>query len=65
MKRKNAFTIVELLAVIVIIAIISVVGTIGVQKLMSTVKGSMDDEKKTLILSGAQSYGTDYKSILT
>jgi len=59
--KKNGFTLVELLAVIVIMAIITTMGSIGISSLRDGINKSMWDSTVELIETGAKNYCSDKK----
>lgn len=62
--KKNGFTLVELLAVVVILALITLMGTVGVSSLKDGINKSMWNSTVELIETAAKRYGEDKKNII-
>ena len=62
--KKNGFTLVELLAVVVILALITLMGTVGVGSLKNGINKSMWNSTVELIETAAKRYGEDKKNII-
>ena len=64
MKKKNGFTLVELLAVIVILGLIAVIAIPNSMKVSDGVKKNMLCEKINLLLSDAKRFGNEHLGVL-
>lgn len=62
--KKNGFTLVELLAVIVIMALITVISSAGVSAVKRSIYKYLYNNNVTLIEDAAINYGEDHKSYL-
>ena len=62
--KKNGFTLVELLAVIVILAIVTSMASVGVSSLRKGINKSMWNSTVELIETAAKRYGEDKKNII-
>ena len=60
--KKNGFTLVELLAVIVILAIVTSMASVGVSSLRKGINKSMWNSTVELIENGAKNYCSDKKT---
>ena len=60
--KKNGFTLVELLAVIVILAVVTSMASVGVSSLRKGINKSMWNSTVELIENGAKNYCSDKKT---
>ena len=60
MKKKNGFTLVELLAVIVILGVVMLIGTVSLTSIKRRMERNMFEEKLATIINSARTYGADY-----
>lgn len=63
MKKKNGFTLVELLAVIVILAIVGCIGAVATISIKEKMNQKMFNEQLKEIISAAETYGSDNKEL--
>lgn len=62
--KKNAFTLIELLAVIVIISLITLITTINVFKYINSSKNEISETDKSSIISASKNWTADHLDLL-
>ena len=59
MKNKNAFTLIELLAVIIILSMLAIIGSVAVTKIVKDSKEELSQTQKESIISAAEMWSAD------
>lgn len=62
--KKNAFTLIELLAVIIIISLITLITTINVFKYINSSKNEISETDKSSIISASKNWSADNPNLL-